>query len=50
MRGDATMRSDSDNVFDPEVFVRRVEEMLLVDEISEDQKIEILPQQSHHVE
>ena len=36
------MRSDSDNVFDPEVFVRRVEEMLLMDEISEDQKIEIL--------
>jgi hypothetical protein len=36
------MGSDSDNVFDPEAFVRRLEEMLLMDEISEDQKIEIL--------
>jgi hypothetical protein len=36
------MSSDSENVFDPEAFMRRVEEMLLMDEITEDRKIEIL--------
>jgi hypothetical protein len=38
------MSSDSESVFDPEAFMRRVEEMLLTDEITEDRKIEILRQ------
>ena len=36
------MQSISEKIFDPEAFVRRVEEILLMDESSEEQKIEIL--------
>jgi hypothetical protein len=36
------MSSDTEKAFDAEAFMRSVEEMLLMDEISEEQKIEIL--------
>lgn len=36
------MQGDKTNDFDPELFMRRVEDMLLMDDISEDQKLEIL--------
>jgi hypothetical protein len=42
MIGNASKRGDSEEIFDPEALVRRVEEILLMDESSEEQKIEIL--------
>jgi hypothetical protein len=36
------MRSDSDKKFDSEAFMKRVEEMLLMDALTEEQKICIL--------
>lgn len=38
------MQSEEDKVVDAESLIQRVEEMLLMDDLSEEQKIEILQQ------